>query len=126
MMAVNGQSSLSLPRVVWTQTVSVMPGKLYRLKFWHSLWAAGNAGLEARINSVSIAPAFSAGGALGEWVRFAATWSSGSNTSATLEIVNTTGTYDGNDFALDNIAFGVTDSVPVENGTWGRIKALFR
>jgi hypothetical protein len=80
MMAVNGSNS-SVP-VVWSQSVSVLAGTSYDFSLWVASWFPTNtAELLVSINSVPIAPDFSAPSAA-VWVQFSAIWNSGASTTA--------------------------------------------
>jgi hypothetical protein len=47
-----------------------------------------------------------------DWVQFSSPWNSGTNTTATLSIIDTNGNYDasGDDFALDDISFSTSEA----------------
>ncbi len=123
MMAVNGIDEAGSPNVVWSQTVDVQPGYAYLFTCWHSLWAAGPAGLQVLVNGVPLGPPFEAGGELGEWVCYEAVWHAGTSTEAELSILNTTVSQVWNDFALDDIAFWM--QTPLQRDTWAGIKAAW-
>jgi hypothetical protein len=123
MMAVNGIAVPGDPNVVWEQTVDVTPSHTYDFACWHSLWAPGDAGLQVLVNGEPLGPEFMAGGALGEWIFYEATWYSGDAAEAILEIVNTTVSYTWNDFCLDDISFA--PETPVERVTWAGIKSAW-
>jgi hypothetical protein len=100
-----------------------MPSHTYDFACWHSLWAPGDAGLQVLVNGEPLGPEFMAGGALGEWIFYEATWYSGDAAEAILEIVNTTVSYTWNDFCLDDISFA--PETPVERVTWAGIKSAW-
>lgn len=120
MMAINGTDQVGAPNVVWRQTVTVAPGSSYDFELWHSLWGPGTAGIQVFINDVPFSPDFQVGGDLGEWVFYSETWDSGAATEAVIEIINTTATYNQNDFSIDDIVFD--GPVALTNSTWGGIK----
>lgn len=103
MMIVNGST---IPDVtLWSQTIDVAPNTEYNLATWIASWTPRSpAKLEFTINSTLIGPVFMAP-TTGLWEEFSATWNSGSNTSATIEIVNQNTAFSGNGFTLDDISF---------------------
>jgi hypothetical protein len=116
MMAVNGSTTPN--DVVWSQTVDVSPNQTYELAFWNSSWNAP-AGLSVRINDVPIADIWTPS-ANGLWERFSVTWASCLNTSATIDIVNVTTAFGGNDFALDDISFQNVPDPPLCHGDFDK------
>lgn len=123
MMAVNGVEDEGVPNVVWSQTVSVAQYHDHYFTCWHSLWATGDAGLQVLVNGEPLGPEFMAGGELGEWVVYEATWSSVEATEAVIEIINTTVSTTWNDFCLDDISF--IPETPIQRNTWAGIKAVW-
>jgi hypothetical protein len=121
MMAVNGIENAGDPDVVWSQTVSVAQYHDHYFTVWHSLWAAGPAGLQVLINGEPLGPEFMAGDDLGEWVVYEAAWSSADATEAVIEIINTTVSTTWNDFSLDDISF--LPETPIQRDTWAGIKS---
>ncbi|MBK6932620.1 MAG: gliding motility-associated C-terminal domain-containing protein [Saprospirales bacterium] len=116
MMAVNGSGTPN--QNVWCQTMPVDPNINYAFSAWvATLVSASPALLQFSINGATIGPVFSAPGATCNWVNFYTTWNSGSNSSATICVVNQNTTLGGNDFALDDIVFSpictVSDTVKV-------------
>jgi hypothetical protein len=115
MMVVNGAGSPN--QNVWCQTVSVNPNSQYVLSAWlTSVNPSSPALLQFSINGSVVGPIFSAGPVC-LWQQFFEVWNSGTNSSATICIVNQNTTLGGNDFALDDIVFApvcnVTDTVKV-------------
>lgn len=102
MMAVNGSTNDTA--VVWGQTVTDAPATGYRFSLYTSTWYS-HAAIQLRINGVDTGPEFLTPDVLGEWVLTVIEWQSGPATSATLELVNTSTAFGGNDFALDDLAF---------------------
>lgn len=116
MMVVNGAGTPNLN--VWCQTINVQPNTLYAFETWVcSVVGASPAFLQFSIDGNAIGPIFQAPSATCQWVQFAALWDSGSNTTATICIVNQNTTLGGNDFALDDISFKevctLTDEVTI-------------
>ncbi len=116
MMAVNGAGVPN--QNVWCQTVAVQPNTQYVFSAWvTSLHPSSPARLQFSINGNTIGPIFVAPNQTCVWLNFYTTWNSGSNTSATICIVNQNTVLGGNDFALDDIVFSpvcsVSDTVQV-------------
>lgn len=110
MMAVNGSASSG--KVVWSQTIPVNPSTNYVFSAWVSNWGgrAPLAQLQFKINS-SLIGSLTASTTAGVWIEFETTWNSGSDTSATIRIVDTETAQIGNDFSLDDISFdAITDT----------------
>ena len=104
MMAVNGSPLAG--DVIWGQTISVAAGITYDFAAYISSWSTRNpALLDFAVNGINIGN-FSAPGATGIWELAFATWSSGSSTSALIEIRNLNTEPNGNDFALDDLYVG--------------------
>lgn len=110
-LMVNGSTSAT-PAVVWQQTVAVTPNTTYYLSAWaRSLNnVAPYAQLRFNVNGTQVGTTavLTAGASSNSgpftWTRFYATWSSGSNTSVTLSVVNLQSSAGGNDFGLDDIS----------------------
>jgi len=103
-MIVNGASTPGVS--IWCQTISVTPNTTYNFSAWVStLYSVSPAQLQFSINSLPVGPIFNAPGSTNTWSQFAATWNSGSNTSATICIINQNTNASGNDFGLDDISF---------------------
>ena len=102
MLAANG--STSTDTVVWSQEISVTPGTLYEFSLWTSTWFS-NASVEILINSNQQGPSFTTPSTTGIWEQTSREWNSGLATTATIEIVNASTGFIGNDFDLDDISF---------------------
>jgi len=116
MMVVNGAGTPNAN--VWCQTINVMPNSQYAFSCWvNTVVAAAPARLQFEINGATIGPIFNAPSTTCVWQNFYAIWNSGSNTTATICILNQNTTLSGNDFALDDLVFApicvVTDTVKV-------------
>lgn len=107
MMVVNGSGSPGTS--VWCQSVTVTPNTNYNFSTWVATCVASSStelsDLQFSINGTLLGTAFSPPMASGQWTQFNATWNSGSNTSASICIVNQNTAISGNDFALDDIFF---------------------
>jgi hypothetical protein len=102
MMLVNGGDAVN--DVLWGQTVAVRRQTTYTFSLWVASWyQSAPAELEVRINGKAlgrvVAPA-----RCGEWKELKATWHSGADSQAAIEIFNFTRHISGNDFAIDDIS----------------------
>ncbi len=105
MMVVNGSTTPN--ENVWCQTVTVQPNTVYEFSTWvASVLSSNPAELQFSINGVLLGSTFNAPGTPCQWSEFFEVWNSGSATSAEICIVNQNTVAGGNDFALDDIAFG--------------------
>lgn len=103
-LVVNGSSTPNSS--VWCQTVAVQPNTNYVFSTWVSTLAVGSpAVLQFSINGVNISAPFTAPSVTGVWDEFYTTWNSGSQTTATICIVNQNTSLGGNDFGIDDIFF---------------------
>jgi len=102
MMVVNGAANL---QDIWCQTVSILPNTYYNVSAWvASVNPASPAQIQFSINGNPIGNIVNAPSAVCVWTPFNAVWNSGSNTSATICILNLNTAAGGNDFALDDIS----------------------
>lgn len=118
MMIVNGAPNANV--TVWDEIVS---GLAANTNYFFSAWVASSyptnpAVLDFSINGSSIG-SLTPPTTTGQWTQFYVQWNSGANTSADIALVNQNTVRDGNDFALDDIAFGTTNpgGVP-EPASW--------
>ena len=73
--------------VVWRQAVSVLPDTVYEFGIWAAIWNTNRFERSSvTINGVRLGSSFRAGFDNGEWTRFTADWSSGTTTTAHIEI----------------------------------------
>ncbi len=117
MMIVNGAPTANTD--VWCESVSVSPNTNYNFSTWVcNLDASGGnlALLQFSINGQPLSTPFGVPSVC-TWNQFFEVWNSGSNTTANICILNQNTIANGNDFALDDIAFSPlcnsTDSVVV-------------
>ncbi|RYZ42858.1 MAG: PKD domain-containing protein, partial [Sphingobacteriales bacterium] len=104
MLLVNGTPAADVR--VWTQTITVMPNTNYAFSTWISaLWPPNPAQLKFSINGKDLGSTITASLPTCTWTQFYTVWNSGSNTTATISIVNKNTFIQGNDFALDDISF---------------------
>lgn len=103
-MVVNGATQTNV--TIWCQTINVVPNANYLFSTWVQSVVAGNpALLQFSINGITLGSPFSPPAATCQWVEFFTSWNSGTNTTATICIVNQNTTGGGNDFSLDDISF---------------------
>ncbi len=103
MLVLNGSTSSDV--TVWEQSVAVAPGTDYVLSYWVSSWyATAPAQLESFINGVSLGTAI-APATTGQWVQVSYAWNAGTDSLATIRLVDNALAYSGNDFAIDDISF---------------------
>ncbi|HSC36354.1 MAG TPA: PKD domain-containing protein, partial [Chitinophagaceae bacterium] len=98
--------------VVWRATapVTVTPNTNYEYCFYlANRSTASNAKIVPAINGVPVADSFvqSRGSGDGSWTKFRFVWNSGTATTADLALFNKDTATAGNDFAIDEISFGV-------------------
>lgn len=105
MYIANGSSTPST--VIWEQTITVAPNTGYNFSAWVSSVENTSvpAILQFFVNGTQIGNVFSPSNTGCEWDEFFDIWNSGTNTSATISIVNQNTESSGNDFALDDITF---------------------
>lgn len=107
---------------VWftTAPISVTPNTNYFFEAWILNWSTTSTGTDAarltfRANGVDLATASASG--VGIWTPVSTNWNSGSNTSVSLELFNSTPTVVGNDFAVDDISFDTVSSIQTPTPT---------
>lgn len=103
MMVVNGAPQNNV--TVWTQDITVEPNTSYIFSIWGaSAYPTNPAQLTFSINGSQLGN-IQLSATTGNWQNFTVQWDSGSNTTATIGIVNQNTVANGNDFALDDIVF---------------------
>lgn len=115
-MVINGSPTAGV--VVWSQSVSVLPGADYEFSYWiQSVVASNPSQLQLYVNGIAAGPVYTANLATCNIKQFVYNTSSGTNTILNLELINQNTVTSGNDFALDDIEFKqvlfATDSVEV-------------
>lgn len=113
-MVINGSPTAN--QYVWRQTISVDQNTFYYfVTDVASVHPTSPAQLQFSVNGVLLGSIFNASATTLQWNTFYATWSSGSNSSAIISIVNQNTAATGNDFALDKISFiPCTTTLPIE------------
>lgn len=117
MMIVNGAPDANT--WVWRETgITVAQNTTYFFSTWvASSHPANPAHLDFAING-SVIGTLTASPTTGLWQQFYGTWNSGSATTADLALVNDNTIRFGNDFVLDDIAFGTSRPGVPEPATW--------
>lgn len=104
MMIINGNPTTGIN--VWQQQITVQPNTTYAFSTWiQSISPFSPAILQFSINGAPLGSLVRANATTCSWQQFYTTWNSGSNTTATISLVNQNTDVQGNDFALDDIAF---------------------
>ena len=113
-MVVRGYSFIK--PMVWSNTVNVIPNTTYYFSGWamgiDSTAATNTPILRFSVNGaivgnpLTLPPHRLSPTAPNNWLRFYATWNSGSATSAVFSIYDSTATFRGNAFGLDDISIG--------------------
>jgi hypothetical protein len=105
-MAINGANITNVK--VWYQTLdNIQPNADYEFSSWiASLQTNNPAILQFSINGELMGQPFQVYDSHCFWYQFYHIWNSGTNTQATISIINQDTNISGNDFALDDISFG--------------------
>jgi gliding motility-associated-like protein len=112
--------------VVWSQTVPVESSKNYTFSFWVQNIGDGSKatfnvsidGVPTTIALIPISPISATNNVTAgtpattvcNWTNITGTWASGSNTLATIKIIDSNISGGGNDFAIDDISFSTVSS----------------
>ncbi len=98
--------------VVWKQTITVNPGEAYLFASWFKNVVklpeyAGlpTAKMELWINGTKISSTLNVSDSPDEWRLLEATWISGTETTANIEIRNAETSTNGNDYGIDDVTF---------------------
>lgn len=113
MLIVNGNRVANV--TVWSATVEVTSNTLYDFSAWaaSTYWRSPSS-LAFSINGSILDTPFVLPSDRGVWQQFAAPWFSGNTTTAVLSLVNLNTEWNGNDFALDDIALKTRPQVDPE------------
>ena len=104
MMIVNGAPAAGV--TIWTENITVTPNTDYIFSVWFTSVNPQNPGqLTFSINNASLGSPIVLTSGTPDWKNFTVRWNSGSNTSASIGMVNQNTALNGNDFALDDIVF---------------------
>jgi hypothetical protein len=96
--------------IAWSETVAVLTNEQYICSYWATSSDPYNVPtLQFAVNGIQAGPEITLTTDSGQWQQFLAVWNSGTNTSATLSVVdeNPNGYAYGNDFALDDFSFSL-------------------
>lgn len=109
MMVVDG-TAISANSILWKQTVPVINNTTYAFSFWvQSVVNVNPANIEVLINGVSVGFQLAPTNiTCNNWVQFTYSWNSLTNTTASIVLYDRTVISNGNDFAIDDIAFVTT------------------
>jgi hypothetical protein len=115
-MVINGSPTAGV--VVWTQSVSVIPGSDYEFSYWlQSVVAQNPSQVQLYVNGISAGPVYTANLNNCAIKQFVYNTNAGANSVLNLELINQNIVASGNDFALDDIEFKqvlfATDSVDI-------------
>jgi hypothetical protein len=91
--------------IVWEQTVSVTPNTQYVFCYWLSNWTDNDirlAEIKCLINGTNVGIGW-APAAVGQWIFVFHRWNSGSNSQATIRLIDRSRAEVSNDFAIDDI-----------------------
>ena len=106
-MVVNGNPTAGV--VVWSQSVSVIPGAKYVFSYWEQTvnvpTPANPSQLQLYVNGIPAGQTYTASATVGQWTQFFYNTTSGSSSVLNLELINQNTILSGNDFALDDIVF---------------------
>jgi hypothetical protein len=110
MMIVNGNRAADM--VVWSTTVDVDSNTLYDFSAWaaSTYWRSPSS-LAFSINGQLLDAPLFLPSERGVWQQFAAPWYSGDTSTAVLALINLNTEWNGNDFALDDIALTVRPQI---------------
>jgi hypothetical protein len=116
MMYIDNAGNSAPDKRAWFQTIPVQPNTNYTFQTYAASISGSNpARIYLSINGTSVSSVTTLSTTTCQWVLVQGTWNSGSNTSATVAIVNQNGDCSGNDYALDKISFAVSS---IAGGTW--------
>ncbi|MBC7606761.1 MAG: fibronectin type III domain-containing protein [Burkholderiales bacterium] len=106
-MVVDGSTSNGGNDRLWCQSIPVVPGQNYTFSYYLQSVAQPNpAVIDVLINNGSVGSA-TAGAANCNWTQYSYVWNSGTNTIADICLYDRTLDVSGNDFAIDDISFGI-------------------
>jgi gliding motility-associated-like protein len=104
MMMIDGSTRPNVE--LWRQTVSIQPNTMYNISFWlQSIVAQNPAVIKVKINGKNYSKSLIADFAACSWKNFSAEWYSGNLSSVTIALEDSVLLSQGNDFAIDDIAF---------------------
>jgi gliding motility-associated-like protein len=112
MMAINGGSTAST--IVWqpAASVSVTPNTDYAFSAWIMRWTPDDpAQLQFQINGENLGAIQTPPTADCEWGQVYVTWNSGNNTIADITLLNMQTSPSGNDFAIDDVSFALSNDI---------------
>ncbi len=124
MLLVNG--SPQEDAAIWETKTVVKPGTLYIFSFWLTSISKPNpAELAVYINGRQAGPIIRGNSYTCKWTKYTLSWYAENNYTAVITIRNKNIIAYGNDFAIDDIFFGRSDSQPEPPDCSGKIPARF-
>jgi len=112
MMLVDGSGAAGT--VAWSETVTVETNKTYVFSGWAASSNSSNpAKLRVTVNGIQVGADLQLGSTGGQWQKFSFAWNSGASQSAQISIVDANLIGLGNDFALDDLSFALSEVLPV-------------
>jgi hypothetical protein len=114
MLIVNGNRLTDM--VVWSTMVAVDANTQYDFSAWAaSTYRRSPSSLAFSVNGQLLNEPLLLPSELGVWQQFAAGWYSGASTTAVLSLINLNTEWNGNDFALDDIALSVRPQISLRS-----------
>ncbi|MFK8044119.1 MAG: gliding motility-associated C-terminal domain-containing protein [Crocinitomicaceae bacterium] len=118
MMVINGSTTAN--QNIWCQTVTVTPNTSYILSAWFQIYGANPPDISYTINGTQVGANFTSTITGCTWQNHTVTWNSGTSNTADICFVNNELAGSGNDFSIDDIAFGpvcvATDTIVITGG----------
>jgi PEP-CTERM motif len=112
----NGATSANVS--FWSQTFTVVPSTDYYFSGWvASAYADPSPANIAFIANGATLGTLTPTSTAGDWIVAEYVWNSGTNTSVTLSLVDNNLAPSGNDFVIDDLAFGTTSALVPEPGS---------
>ncbi len=109
-MIVNGATDNTSAGPAWGQNVAVLPGTTYTLSAWFaSLYSGAPSAVEFHVDGALVTPSAQLSSTVGLWEQHSVTFTTGpSQTSVLLQIWDTSGIANGNDYGIDDITLTPT------------------
>ncbi len=110
LLIVNGSTAapFSSASQICSQTVNVIPNTTYTISFWaNSLYNANPSNIAVQINNITLGTSLQLSSTTCMWTQKSYTWNSQNNTTAQLTLFDLNTLVGGNDFAIDDIFFGI-------------------
>jgi hypothetical protein len=112
MLVLNGSPDAS--KAFWKETIKVQRNHIYIFSGWAASWGQGGdvgdpspASIEVQINGHDAGRAYALAARDGQWGQFKFVWHSRNATTAVIRLIDTSTEGIGNDFAVDDLYFGL-------------------